>query len=49
MIDEAAVDLFIKMICDRYSPEELIELLGVSTADICQRFYDEVLELDIDG
>lgn len=47
MIDETAVDELKYLICDRLTPEELIEALGVSTADVFDRFFEEVLELDL--
>ncbi len=36
------------MICDRYTPEELIELLGVSVEEVFERFRDEIMELDLE-
>lgn len=47
MLDETAVDELKFFICDRLTPEELIEALGVSTADVFERFRDEILELDM--
>lgn len=47
MIDETAVDELKYLICDRLTPEELIEALGVTTADVFDRFFEEVLELDL--
>ena len=36
------------MICDRYTPEELIELLGVTVEEVFERFRDEVMQLDLE-
>lgn len=47
MIDDTMVTELKLIVCDRYTPEELIELLGVSTGEVFERFYDEVLELNI--
>lgn len=47
MLDETAVDELKFLICDRLTPEELIEFLGVTTADVFERFLDEVLNSDI--
>lgn len=47
MINETAVDELKYLICDRLTPEELIEALGVTTADVFDRFFEEVLELDL--
>lgn len=47
MLDETAITELKFMICDRLTPEELIEALGVSTADVFDRFYEEILELDL--
>lgn len=45
MLDGEQVEQRCRLLCDRFTPEELIELLGVSTQDICDRFLDECLEL----
>lgn len=47
MIDETAVDELKYLICDRLTPEELIEALGVTTADVFDKFFEEILELDL--
>lgn len=47
MLNETAVDELKYLICDRLTPEELIEALGVTTADVFDRFFEEVLELDL--
>jgi hypothetical protein len=47
VLDETAIDELKFMICDRLTPEELIEVLGMSTADVFDRFRDEILELDL--
>lgn len=47
MLNETAVNELKFYICDRLTPEELIEALGVTTADVFEKFLDEVLELDL--
>lgn len=47
MINETALDELKALICDRLTPEELVEALGVSTADVFDRFYEEIMELDL--
>ncbi len=47
MLDESAVVELKFMICDRLTPEELIEALGVSTEQVFERFREEILELDL--
>lgn len=47
MLNETAVDELKYLICDRLTPEELIEALGITTADVFDRFFEEVLELDL--
>lgn len=49
-------DEIIKTVIDRYSPDELCELLNLSTSDMVDKFYDEILdneeirfELGLDG
>jgi hypothetical protein len=47
MLDEVAINELKLILCDRLTPEELIEALGVTTADVFERYLDEVLELDL--
>lgn len=37
-------DELISHIIDRFSPDELCEILGTTTADFVDKFYDEVME-----
>lgn len=45
MLDESAVEHRRAVLCDRFTPDELIELLGVSVEEVFERFRDECLEL----
>lgn len=46
MIDDYKLEALCAMLCDRLTPEELIEYLGVSTQDVFERFLDECVEID---
>lgn len=46
MVDGQAVADLRAILTDRFTPEELIELLNVTTADVFDRFLDECLEVD---
>jgi hypothetical protein len=46
MLDGSQVDDLCMMLSDRYSPEELIEVLGVTTQDVFERFMEECIEID---
>jgi hypothetical protein len=48
MLDQAIVEELKFMICDRLTPEELIEALGVTTEQVFEAFLDKCLELDLD-
>lgn len=48
LLDDVAVSELRALLCDRFTPEELIEFLGVSTADVFERFRDECLEIDLE-
>lgn len=37
-------DELIKHVIDRFSPDELCEIMKISTADMADKFYDEILE-----
>ena len=45
MLDQRLIDQLRMLVADRYTPEELIELLGVSTEEVFDMFIDQVLEL----
>jgi hypothetical protein len=38
------VDELIKAVIDRFSPDELCELLDLTTADMADKFYDEIID-----
>lgn len=44
MRDEETIDEFIKNVLDRYTAEELVEALGLSTRDVIDAFYDAIIE-----
>jgi hypothetical protein len=46
MLDNESVDAWKQLLCNRFTAEELIELLGVSVEEVFERFLDECLELD---
>lgn len=48
MLDSGLVEQRRRVLCDRFTPEELIELLGVSTEEVVDRFLDECLELNLE-
>jgi hypothetical protein len=37
-------DDLIKMVIDRFTPDELCELLDISTTDFVNKFYDEIID-----
>lgn len=43
-MDDADTDLFITRVNERFSVDELCEQLGLSTSDIVERFYDEIID-----
>jgi len=38
------IDTLIAAVIDRFSPDELCEIMKISTADMADKFYDEILE-----
>lgn len=48
LLDQTAIEDLKAALCDRYTPEELIEILGVSGETVFDRFLDEFLELDLE-
>lgn len=44
MIDGAAVDDLIAFLDEKFTPEELVEELGVTNDDIFDKFLDKILE-----
>jgi hypothetical protein len=47
MIDDTKLTELRNILCDRFSAEELVELLGLSTFEVFDRFTDECMEIDI--
>lgn len=37
-------DELIRAVIDRFTPDELCELLSLSTSDFTDKFYDEIME-----
>jgi len=48
LLDQSQVDQLRATLADRFTPEELIELLNVTTEDVFDRFVDQCLELDLE-
>lgn len=48
MLDEDRVSAIRAILCDRFTAEELVELLCLSTEQVFDRFVDECLELDLE-
>lgn len=46
MLDQDKVEEWKRVLCDRFTPEELIELLGVSVEDVFEAFLDQCLNID---
>lgn len=46
LVDEDAVDTLLSFLDERFTPEELTEILGVTNDDIFDRFRDKILEHD---
>jgi hypothetical protein len=44
MLDDDLADDFLKLIADRYTPDEIVELLGLTEWDIIEAFRDKILE-----
>lgn len=44
MINEDVIEEYLDMVCERWTAEELVELLGLSARDICEQFREEVLD-----
>ena len=48
LVDEDAVDTLLSFLDERFTAEELTELLGITNDDIFDRFRDKILEYDWD-
>lgn len=46
LVDEDAVDTLLAFLDERFTPDELTELLGITNDDIFDRFRDKILEYD---
>lgn len=46
MLDEDYTDEFLARIADKYTAEELVEVLGLDVWQIIEMFRERVLELD---
>lgn len=46
MLDQEQVETWKQLLCNRYTPEELVEILGVSVEDVFERFLEECLSLN---
>lgn len=49
MLNQERVDELRQMLCDRLTPEELIEYLGVTTGEVFDKFVDNCIETDWDA
>lgn len=47
MIDEDWLSEVRRMLCSKYTSEELVELLDVAPGIVFDRFVDEFMELDL--
>ena len=48
MLDNDKVDALLVLLRDRFTPEELCEILGLTVDDLFDRFTDEILTTDWD-
>lgn len=48
MLDQSQLDHLRDVLCDRFSPDELLELLGLTTEQVFDAFTDECLELNLE-
>lgn len=46
MLSYYQTDLLKSQLCDRFTPDELVELLGVTTEEVFNKFLDECIEKD---
>ena len=46
MIDEESLDQLSKVLNDRFTVEELCEILNLSVDDLINKFIDEILEIN---
>lgn len=48
LLDQAAIEELKFILCDRLTPEELIEALGVTSEEVFEAFLDKCLELKLE-
>lgn len=48
MVDEDAIDTLLSFLDERFTPEELTELLGLTNDDLFDKFRERILEYDWD-
>lgn len=49
MLDYSNVENLLAAIDDKYTPEELVEILGLTNQDVFDKFLDEILETNWKG
>lgn len=47
MLDQEEINNYRAIICDRFTPDELVDYLGVTVEEVFERFIDECLEANI--
>lgn len=47
MISDQERDELYKRIIERFSPDELIELLSLETVDVVEAFYDQIFQFKL--
>lgn len=48
MIDRDEIEEFFDRVCDRFTGDELVEILGLTSRDIVEMFRDHILEEKMD-
>jgi hypothetical protein len=46
VVDQERINELRAIVSDRFTPDELVDLLDVPTAEVFDRFVDECLEID---
>ena len=46
LLDQDSVNQLCEMISDRFTAEELVEILGLTTEDVFNRYIEECLRVD---
>ena len=47
MMDREERDEFFNRVCDRFTAEELVEILGLSTWDVVEQFRDYIMQFKL--